>query len=141
MKKPLLAIGLATGLISLSAFAEHATTPTTQAIFVGQPLQLVDDQGQCTLVRPDQSRMKLDMEWPCSFSLNNQQKLRIETFDNIPIFSVWRSEHMPAPSHHCLSKMQAVRQIKGILEAGVVSTFASCGPGTDQKMYITPFVW
>jgi NADH pyrophosphatase NudC (nudix superfamily) len=141
MEKHLLAMGLAMNLISPSAWAEHAETPTTQTVFVGQQLRLVDDQGQCTLVKPDQSRMKLDMEWPCSFSLNKQQQLRVENFNDIPIFSVWRSEHMPAPSRDCLSKMQAIRQIQGRLEAGAVNTFASCGSGGDQKMYVGPFTW
>ena len=141
VKKHLLTMCLAMNLISLNAWAEHAEMPTTQAVFVGQQLRLIDDQGQCTLVKPDQSRMKLDMEWPCSFSLNKQQQLRVETFNDIPIFSVWRSEHMPAPSRDCLSKMQAIRQIKGSLEAGAVNTFASCGSGGDQKMYVGPFTW
>lgn len=141
MKNHRLAMCLAISLTSLSACAEHAQMPTTQAVFVGQQLSLIDDQGQCTLVKPDQSRMKLDMEWPCSFSLNKQRQLRVETFNNIPIFSVWRSEHMPAPSRDCLSKMQAIRQIPGGLEAGAVNTFASCGTGGDQKMYVAPFTW
>ncbi|KHK62362.1 MULTISPECIES: hypothetical protein [Pseudomonas] len=141
MKKPLLAAGLAMSLVSLSACAEHADTPTTQAVFVGQPLSLVDDQGQCTLVKPDQSRMKLDMEWPCGFSLDKQQKLRVEMFNDIPILAVWRSEHMPAPSRDCLSKMQAIRQMPTGFEAGTVSVYAACGSGGDQKMYVAPFTW
>ncbi|WP_260962735.1 hypothetical protein [Pseudomonas citri] len=128
-------------LSSLTACAEQAATPTTQAVFAGQPLSLVDDQGQCTLVKADQSRMKLDMEWPCGFSLDKQQKLRVEMFNNIPIFAVWRSEHMPAPSRDCLSKMQAIRQMPTGFEAGPVSRYASCGSGGDQKMYVAPFTW
>ncbi|KAB0504467.1 hypothetical protein [Pseudomonas lini] len=141
MEKHLLAVGLAMNFIIPSAWAEHAETPITQTVFVGQQLRLVDDQGQCTLVKPDQNRMKLDMEWPCSFSLNKQQQLRVETFNDTPIFSVWRSEHMPAPSRDCLSKMQAIRKIQGGLEAGTVNTYASCGSGGDQKMYVGPFTW
>lgn len=141
MKKSLLTLCLAINLVSLSACAEHVGTPTTQAVFIDQPLKLIDDQGQCTLVKPDQSRMKLDMEWPCGFSLNKEQKLRVETFNNIPIFAVWRSEHMPAPSLDCLSKMQAIRQMPEGFEAGPVSTFAACGSGADQKMYVAPFTW
>lgn len=141
MKKPLLALCLTMNVISLNACAEHTEMPTIEAVFVGQPLKLIDDQGQCTLVKPDQSRTKLDMEWPCSFSLDEHQKLRVETFNGIPIFSVWRVEHMPAPSRDCLNKMQAIRQIQGHLEVGPVSLSASCGWGGDQKMYIAPFTW
>ena len=144
MRRPFVFAALAASLVSLSACAaEDVPTPTaaTQAMFVDQPLSLVDDQGRCTLVKPDQTRMQLDMEWPCSFSLDAQQKLRVETFNNTPIFAVWRSEQMPAPSHDCLSKMQAVRQYQGIFEAGAVSTFAACGSGGDQKMYVAPFTW
>jgi hypothetical protein len=137
----LLTCFLAISSISLNAWAEHAEPTVTQAVFVGQQLRLLDDQGQCTLVRPDQVRMKLGMEWPCSFSLDKAQKLRVETFNDIPIFAVWRSEHMPAPSRDCLSKMQAVRQINGAFEAGAVSNYASCGSGGDQKMYVGPFTW
>ena len=127
--------------VSLSACAEHAENPAIQAIFVGQQLRLTEDQGQCTLVQSDQSRVRLDMEWPCSFSLDKQQKLRVEIFNGIPIFSVWRSEHNPAPSLDCLTKTQAVRQIQGRLETAQVSIFASCGSGGDQKMYVAPFTW
>jgi hypothetical protein len=141
MKKPLLALCLVMSFISLSACAEHAENPSIQAIFVGQELRLIDDKGQCTLLQSDQGRVQLDMEWPCSFSLDKQQALRVEIFNGIPIFSVWHSEHMPAPSRDCLTKMQAVRQIQGRLETAQVSRFASCGSGWDQKMYVAPFTW
>lgn len=141
MKKPLLTLCLTMNLISLSACAEHAENPATEAVFVGQQLKLIDEQGQCTLVKPDQNHIKLDMAWPCSFSLDRQQKLRVETFNDIPIFAVWHSEHMPAPGSDCLSKMQAIRQSQGLFEAAPVSTFASCGSGGDQKMYVAPFTW
>lgn len=141
MKKHLLTVCLAMNFISLGAWAQHAEPTATQAVFVGQQLRLVDDQGRCTLVKPDQTRMRLDMEWPCSFSLDKPQRLRVETFNDIPIFAVWRSEHMPAPSRDCLSKMQAIRQINGALEAGAASNYASCGSGGDQKMYVGPFTW
>lgn len=137
----LLTCCLAISSISLDARATHAEPIATQTVFVGQQLQLIDDQGQCTLVKPDQTRMKLGMEWPCSFSLDKAQKLRVETFNDIPIFAVWRSEHMPAPSRDCLSNMQAIRQINGAFEAGGVSRYASCGTGGDQKMYVGPFSW
>jgi len=141
MQRQRVAVCLAMSFVSLSACAEHAENPAIQAIFVGQQLRLTEDQGQCTLVQSDQSRVRLDMEWPCSFSLDKQQKLRVEIFNGIPIFSVWRSEHNPAPSRDCLTKMQAVRQIQGRLETAQVSIFASCGSGGDQKMYVAPFTW
>jgi hypothetical protein len=148
MRNPLLLTALAASLVSLSACAgQQAQTPTaptasTQAVFVGQPLSLINNQGQCTLVRPDNTHLTLGMEWPCQFSLDKHQQLRVETFNQIPIFMVERSEHMPAPSRDCLTKLQAVRQVKGALEVSDVNQFASCGPGQwDQKMYVGFFRW
>lgn len=141
MNKLLLALCLTTSLISLSACAEHAGSPSTRAVFMGQQISLIDDQGQCTLVKPDQSHLKLDMEWPCGFGLDKQQKLRVEVFNKTPIFAVWRSDHMPAPGRDCLSKMQAIRQMPEGFQAGTVSLYAACGSGGDQKMYVAPFTW
>ncbi|MFC6336105.1 hypothetical protein [Pseudomonas karstica] len=82
------------------------------------------------------------MEWPCQFSLGQDRQLRVETFNQVPIFMVERSEHMPAPSRDCLTKLQAVRQVKETLEVSDVNQFASCGPGQwDQKMYTGFFRW
>ncbi|WP_434675571.1 hypothetical protein [Pseudomonas sp. D3-10] len=140
MKKHLLAACLAMNLVCLSACAEHTETTATRAVFAGQALSLIDDQGQCALLKPDQGRMQLDMEWPCSFMLDKQQ-LRVEKFNEVPIFAVWRSEHMPAPSRDCITKMQAIRQMPQGFEAAPVSIYAFCGPGADQKMYVAPFTW
>ncbi|AHL36684.1 hypothetical protein CD58_29085 [Pseudomonas brassicacearum] len=145
MRSPLFFSALTASLVSLSACAGQDTAATaapTQAMFVGQPVSLTNDQGRCTLVKPDQSRLPLDMEWPCQFSLGPDKQLRVEIFNQVPIFAVERSEHMPAPSRDCLTKLQAVRQIKGAMEVADVSQFAACGPGHwDQKMYVAPFTW
>lgn len=145
IRKLLLATLLAT---SLSACAGEKTGTSaspltlTEAVFVGQPLSLINDQGQCTLVKPDQTHMTLDMEWPCQFSLDRAQQLRVEMFREVPVFMVERSEHLPAPSRDCLTTLQAVRQIKGALEASEANRIASCGPGQwDQKMYVAFFSW
>ncbi|TWC11742.1 hypothetical protein FBY06_14118 [Pseudomonas sp. SJZ085] len=145
MRNPLFFSALTASLVNLSACAGQDTVATaapTQAMFVGQPVSLINDQGRCTLVKPDQSRMALDMEWPCQFSVGPDKQLRVEIFNQVPIFAVERSEHMPAPSRDCLTKLQAVRQIKGTMEVADVSQFAACGPGHwDQKMYVAPFTW
>ena len=145
MRSPLFLSALAASLVSLSACAgqETATAPASiQAVFVGHPVSLTDVQGRCTLVKPDQSHQTLDMEWPCQFSLGPDKQLRVETFNQVPIFLVERSEHMPAPSRDCLTKIQAVRLVKEKLEVSDVSQFASCGPGQwDQKMYTALFRW
>lgn len=145
MRSLLFFSALTASLVSLSACAGQDTAATaapTQAMFVGQPVSLTNDQGRCTLVKPDQSRLPLDMEWPCQFSLGPDKQLRVEIFNQVPIFAVERSEHMPAPSRDCLTKLQAVRQIKGTMEVADVSQFAACGPSHwDQKMYVAPFTW
>ncbi|EJK99021.1 MULTISPECIES: hypothetical protein [Pseudomonas] len=145
MRSPLFFSALTASLVSLSACAGQDTAATaapTQAMFVGQPMSLTNDQGRCTLVKPDQSRLPLDMEWPCQFSLGPDKQLRVEIFNQVPIFAVERSEHMPAPSRDCLTKLQAVRQIEGTMEVAEVSQFAACGPSHwDQKMYVAPFTW
>lgn len=145
MRSLLFFSALTASLVSLSACAEQkADTPAafTQAVFVGQPVSLINDQGRCTIVKPDKSHLSLDIEWPCQFSLNQDRQLRVETFNQVPIFMVERSEHMPAPSRDCLTKLQAVRQVKGTFELSDVNQFASCGPGQwDQKMYTGFFRW
>ena len=145
IRRFLLATLMATS-VSACAAQETETSPSsltlTEAVFVGQPLRLINEQGQCTLVTPDQTRMTLDMQWPCQFSLDRARQLRVEMFREVPIFVVEHSERLPAPSRDCLTTLQAVRQIKDTLEASEASRIASCGPGQwDQKMYVAFFTW
>lgn len=136
---------MAASLISLAACAgpqDAKTNVQREATFAGQKVSLVDRQGRCTLMRPDSNPLVLDMQWPCQFSLNKQHELRIETFRQVPIMMVERSDPDPAPSNKCTTDLQAVRHFKGKLETAHVSRIAMCGPGQwDQKMFTAMFDW
>ncbi|MFS2158158.1 hypothetical protein ACCD10_12460 [Pseudomonas sp. Pseusp122] len=132
-------------LFSLTACAAQQPATAnglTQATFAGQQVNLIDDQGRCTLTRPGNPPLTLDMKWPCRFSEDRQQKVRIENFHKTQIIMVERSEHLPAPSKDCATDLQPIRYFKGKLEAAPVSQIAACGPGSwDQKAYIWQFDW
>jgi hypothetical protein len=142
MSKSLL---LALSLFSVTACAaQPPATPTglTQATFAGQQVNLIDDQGRCTLARTGNAPLTLDMKWPCRFSEDRQQKVRVEHFNQAQIIMVERSEHLPAPSKNCATDLQAIRYFKGKLEVAPVSQIDACGPGPwDQKAYVWQFDW
>lgn len=113
-----------------------------QADFAGERVSLVNADGQCIFTRPGEAPLRLDMVWPCSFSVTRQRDLRVETFDQTPILMVERSEHLPAPSLGCRTVVQAVRWYEGKLETAPAQRIAMCGPGHwDQKMFIGVFAW
>lgn len=136
---------LATLLVSLSACAEHATSPSLgliQAELAGQSVRLADVQGRCTLTLSDAAPQTLDMPWPCRFSETPEQQLRVEYFRQTPIIMVERSEPQPAPSKSCLTDLQALRLHQGQLQAAPVSRIAACGPSQwDQKAFVGMFDW
>ncbi|MGG2398353.1 hypothetical protein ACJRW5_15580 [Pseudomonas sp. SH1-B] len=139
------ALLLLTALLSLGACAGQDAGPVTgitQAEFAGQPVSLSENQGRCTLSYGDEAPLTLDMAWPCRFSENQQQALRVETFRDTPIIMVERSEPLPAPSKSCLTDLQAVRLHQGMLQAAPVSRIAACGPALwDQKAFVGMFDW
>lgn len=142
MNKSLL---FALSLFSLTACAEQqpvAAKGLVQATFAGQQVNLIDDQGRCTLTRPGKPPLTLDMQWPCRFSEDSQQKVRVESFRQAQIIMVERSEPLPAPSKDCATDLQAIRYFKNKLEVAPVSRVAACGPGHwDQKAYVWQFDW
>lgn len=139
------ALLLLTSFLSLGACAGQSASPVagiTLAEFAGQPVTLSDSQGRCTLSRADATPLELDMAWPCRFSENAQQALRVESFRETPIIMVERSEPLPAPSKSCLTDLQAVRLHQGALQAAPVSRIAACGPALwDQKAFVGMFDW
>jgi hypothetical protein len=141
---PLLAL-LSLSLVSLNACAAQppaAGTPLTQAELDGKRMHLSDAQGYCLLTREGSAPLPLEMEWPCRFSEDQQQKPRVERFRQGLIVMVERSEPAPAPATDCLTDLQPVRLYKGKLEAAPVSRIAACGPGFwDQKTFTWLFDW
>lgn len=135
-------------LLSLYACAGQNTPDTTgtpvlnQVTLDGQTLTLENQQGRCALRKPDQTSLILEMEWPCQFSLNREGRPRVELFNAVEIIIVKHTDAEPAPSRECRSQYQAVRQLKGQLQASVVSRNASCMRGpVDQKNFVGLFQW
>lgn len=135
-------------LFSLSACAQPqeqvpaSSTPLTQATLAGQPLQLVEHEGQCVLRKPDNSDLKLEMNWPCQFTPDKQGKVQTEVHNSVPIVLVEHSQPNPAPDTDCVKTSQAVRLRDNTLETSRVNRSAMCHIGQqDQKMFTGLFRW
>lgn len=140
-------------LVAAGAHAEPVAAPEdaapmlTQVQFAGQALQLGERDGRCALLRGETLVVPLAISAPCGFSPDRRGKVRIEPFNrgsNIVLV-----EHVrPAPRMageerpSCIRESQAVREIRGVLEAGTVISSSSCGRGpTDQKLFVAGFDW
>lgn len=136
-------------LLSLYAMADQSQAPTAlptyppEHVLLGaHSLTLENQDNRCVLVKADQSVLPLDMKWPCRFSEDQQNKVRIEDYREALIVMVERSEPLPAPSKNCKTDRQPVRLYKGKLEAAPVGQVATCGPAHwDQKAFIAFFDW
>ncbi len=140
-------------LVAAGAHAEPAAAPAdaapllTQVQFAGQALQLGEREGRCALLRGETLVMPLAISAPCGFSPDRHGKVRIEPFNRGS--SIVLVEHVrPDPRMagvdrpSCIRESQAVREIRGVLEAGTVIPSSSCGHGpTDQKLFVAGFDW
>lgn len=126
---------------ALPACAHHPADSATRARFAGQQLELRDQDGQCTLIKPDQSDLKLLLKWPCQFHRDPNGRLRTKRVGSTPVLLIESSEKMPAPSQDCHTEIQALRAIEGGLEPSpAVSQVASCPPFQwDEKVFIGLF--
>lgn len=106
-----------------------------------QALKLIDAQGQCAVLKPDNTQLALGMEWPCQFSQNRKGLPRVEMFNSVPIVVVLHNEPASLPNISCLQTTQAVRLRDGALETSSVSQHAMCSTGHDQKMFVGMFHW
>lgn len=142
MKKQM---SFALAILSTTTFAEvQPVTPIGlgQATFVGQQVNLINDDGHCAFVRPGQPLLRLDMAWPCRFSETKQKKVRIELFRGAEILMAERSEPLPAPSKECDTATQVVRHFKDKLEIAPVIQSTRCGLDVwDQKVFVWQFDW
>ena len=136
---------LAPFLISLNAFSAQSTpgaAPLTQTKLGDKPVQLSESKGRCVLTREGNAPVTLEMKWPCRFSEDRQQKVRVEPFREALIIMVERSEPQVPLGMDCKTDLQPVRLYKDKLQAAPVSHIAACGPGFwDQKVYTWLFDW
>lgn len=122
--------------------AEQPAAATPQVSLSGQILTLHEQEQRCVLRKSDGSLMHLDIPWPCAFSEDRKGLPRVEKFDSAEIVIVYHSRSEPAPSKRCTSQFQAVRLLKGQLEASVVSRNGMCMRGpVDQKNFVGLFQW
>jgi hypothetical protein len=140
-------------LVAAGAHAEPVAAPAdaapmlTQVQFAGQALQLGERDGRCVLLRGETLVMPLAISAPCGFSPDRRGKVRIEPFNRGS--RIVLVEHVrPGPwmadveRPSCIRESQAVREIRGVLEAGTVITSGRCGHGsTDQKLFVAGFDW
>jgi hypothetical protein len=128
-------------LFSLNACADSQTM-AIQANLGGQSLKLIDAQGQCAVLKPDNTQLALGMEWPCQFSPDRKGQVRVEVFKSVPIVLVEHTDPEKTPGAGCLTKSQAIRLRSGVLETSSVNQSAMCGRGVqDQKMFVGMFRW
>jgi hypothetical protein len=131
--------------LSFIALAEQPpVTPNglTQATFVGQQANLVNDDGHCSFAMTNKLPMRLEMAWPCRFTENQQKSVRIESYRDAEILMVERSEPLPAPNTDCIHDRQVIRYFKNKLEVAPVRHTTRCGPGFwDQKTFVWQFDW
>lgn len=107
-----------------------------------QQIRLVDEKGRCTVIHSALPPLRLDMQWPCNFSEDLKNEVRIEKFGNAQIVMVERSEPLPPPSELCSTELQAVRLFRGKLEASPISRVGACLPRHwDQKNFVWRFDW
>lgn len=135
-------------LLSLSACAQtdgqtHVQSkPLTQATLGNQSVHLLEVEGQCVLVKADNSQLQMGMEWPCQFTPDKQGNVQTEVFKTVPIVLVEHSQANPAPDIECIKKSQAVRLRDGKLEISRLNKSAMCHIGQqDQKMFVGLFRW
>lgn len=139
---------IACALFSLSACAQPdgqtnvQSKQLTQATVGNSSVHLIEADGQCVLVRPDNSQLKMGMEWPCQFTPDKQGKVQTEVFNKTPIVLVEHVQANPAPDIECIKKSQAVRLRNDTLEISRVNKSAMCNIGQqDQKMFSGLFQW
>lgn len=135
----------AVSLLNLTACAGQQSIETsglTRAQLADVQISLVNDQGRCSLISSAEPARALDMKWPCRFSEDRKQKVRVEHFRQAEVIMVERSEPLAVPSTDCETDLQAIRQFRGRLEVAPVTRVAACGPGYwDQKTLVWQFDW
>ncbi|WP_295472314.1 hypothetical protein [uncultured Pseudomonas sp.] len=109
----------------------------------GMTLTLQDQNGHCSLRKDDGSLLSLEIPWPCAFSQDRHGQPRVEKFNQgSEIVIVYHAVPEPAPSQACDTRFQAVRLMKGQLEASMVARNAMCMKGViDQKNFVALFDW
>lgn len=131
-------------MFSLNACAEPqspTSTALSQVSLGGQPLKLVDAQGKCAILKPDNTQVSMNLAWPCQFSQGRDGLSRVEMFKSVPVALVVHNQADSASSTDCLQTAQAIRLRQGVLETSSVNQAAMCTPDHDQKMFTAMFRW
>lgn len=131
-------------IFSLNACAESqspASTALSQVSLGGQALKLVDAQGKCAILKPDNTQVSMNLAWPCQFSQSRDGLPRTEMFKSVPVALVVHNQADSASSTDCLQTAQAIRLRQGVLETSSVNQGAMCTPDHDQKMFTAMFRW
>ncbi|MDG0815821.1 hypothetical protein [Bdellovibrio svalbardensis] len=138
LRLPALAISTALAALMLLTSEAHAgAVIPTEAEFSGYKLSLHNRDGLCVVVANDKLDINLKIKAPCQFHREPNGKLRVHQTGKNPAFLVEHSIKLPAPSNDCDTQIQAIRSVKGKLEASpVASHAAACLPFRwDQKVF------
>ncbi|MEA5126292.1 hypothetical protein [Xanthomonas floridensis] len=118
--------------------------PVTTAQLAGREIRLGEQAGMCTLVRSDEV-LRLGVHAPCYFSINREHNAQVHHFQGSDIVLVQHARPTSRPEWDsarygpiCTFESQAVREVGGILEPGVVASSWHCDPsaGADQKQFV-----
>lgn len=140
---------LSTGMLASLCACAQPSPPAVgspsypeQVTLAGKVFKLENQQQSCTLRKPDQSTLSLEIPWPCHFSIGSDGKAHVETFENVPIVMVLHVVPTADDPLECRSQYRAIRLIKGQPELSVIARSASCLRGAgDQKDYTAVFNW
>lgn len=127
---------------ALANSSPESDVAVTQTTFVGQRVDLINDDGQCALARSDDSLLRLDVKWPCQFSRNLQKQVVIKNFRTAEIVMVEHSASTRFPDQDCATDTQSIRYFKGKVETAPVRRVSACLPTLwDQKDFTWLFDW
>jgi hypothetical protein len=119
------------------------SNPVTTATLAGRAIRLGEHDGKCAVLRDDEV-FPLGIGAPCYFSINRERGAQVHHFHGSDIVLVQHA-HQTAPDWDiklygamCAFESQSVREVGGVLEAGMVAKSWNCDPtgGADQKEFV-----
>ncbi|MCC4635247.1 MULTISPECIES: hypothetical protein [Xanthomonas] len=118
--------------------------PVTTATLAGRLIRLGERDGKCAVLRDDEA-LPLGVHAPCYFSINREHGAQVHHFNGSDIVLVQHARptaradwDVARDGPICAFESQAVREVDGVLEPGIVANSWHCDPtaGADQKQFV-----